>query len=238
MTHDIIIRTYDKDEEWLRYCLKSLKKYSRCFRMITVVCPEESSKVVRPIAEEFGFRFLVCEKMHAEDDYVGQMATKMFYDEISDADVIHHVDSDMIFSMDYHPLLMVGYDDKVIIGKQEYAQLQIHWKPIVEKLVGFEVTWEYNRIFPSAYPRWLYEETRKHLEKVSGKPMKQILAEVKDREFSECNVLGAVGEKLFSEKLDFRDITRDELPPRPCACYWSWGGITPEIRTRIERALA
>jgi len=237
MNHEIIIRTYYKDSEWLEFCLRSLEKYCCKYCLVTVACPSDSAESIKPIAKKYKADFFECEKIN-EDDYIGQMATKMFYDEISGADVIHHVDSDMVFSRHWNPQLMVNMDGNVIIGKQEYDQLQSPWRPIVEKLVGFEVKWEYNRIFPSAYPRWLYVETRNHLEKVAGKTMKQILKEVTNREFSECNVLGAVGEKLFADKLDFRDITRDEIPERVCACYWSWGGITPEVRIRIERALA
>lgn len=237
MTHDILIRTYYKDVDWLTYCLQSLLKHASGFRRIIIITPSGSMTAIKPLADKYEFKYMVCDVFN-EDDYVGQMGTKMFYDTLTDADVIHHVDADMIFSQPYSPSPMINRDGKVIIGKQEYHQLQICWKPITERLVGFEVTWEYNRIFPSAYPRWLYEETRKHLEKTHGKTMKDILNEVKAREFSECNVLGAVGEKFFADKLDFRDITRDELPPRPCACYWSWGGITPEIKARIDKAIS
>lgn len=233
MNSDILIRTYSKDSEWLFYCLKSLRKYASGFRRIMVLCRSDSGEVIKPIAVQFGCDFMECEPIN-KNDYVGQMATKMFYDVFTDADVIFHVDSDMIFSSGYNPLMMQDNQGKIIIGKQEYRQLNIPWKPIVEKLVGFTVEWEYNRIFPSAYPRWLYAATRDHLKQSLGVDLRKYLQDLEVPEFSEINVMGAVAEKFFQDKFAFRDITRDVLPARPCTCYWSWAGLSDELKQKIE----
>lgn len=236
MTNDILIRTYAGDKDWLFYCLKSLIKFSSKFRNILVICPPESTEAIRPVANRLDVDFAECKQLN-KDDYVGQMATKMHYDEFTDADLITHVDSDMIFSEEYDSSHLINKDGKVIIGKQEYAQLTVPWKPVTEKFVGFEVTWEYNRIYPSVYPRWLYKETREIIDKVAGKSFDETISEVELRQFSECNALGAVAEKHFPDKFDFRDVARDPIPARPCTCYWSWNGLSDDIRKKIEEIL-
>lgn len=236
MTNDILIRTYDKDAEWLYYCLATLDRYAFGFRKTVVICPPPSSPAIRPIAEDFGCEFKECPHLN-HDDYVGQMGTKMHYDEYTDAEIITHVDADMIFSKPYTSMHLINDKGQVMIGKQRYSELVIPWKPITERLVGFGLEWEYNRVYPSAYPRWLYAATRARIAQVAGKPFLTVIYEVVRREFSEINVLGAVAEKYFPDRFEFMDITRDPLPSRPCSCYWSWGGITPEIKKRIDAAM-
>lgn len=236
MTNDILIRTYSGDKDWLFYCLKSLIKFSSKFRRILVLCPPESTEVIRPLTNRLGVDFVECKQLN-KDDYVGQMATKMHYDEFTDADLITHVDSDMIFSEPYDSSHLINKDGKAIIGKQEYVQLTVPWKSITEKFVGFEVTWEYNRLYPSVYPRWLYKETRDVIAKIADKPFDDVISAIDLRQFSECNSLGAVAEKSFADKIDFRDVTRDPIPGRPCTCYWSWGGLTEETKAKIEKSI-
>lgn len=238
MTTSLFIRTYHGDAPWLRYCLRSIEKFTRGFNQKVIVTPESSHFAIHPLAEEFGWEYDVCPLL-ANDDYVGQQATKMMADQWCSGEVICFVDSDLLFTREFTPECLVDGDGKILMLKTRYDTIECPWQPITEKVVGFPVEWEYMRRFPLAYPRELLSITREHIERVHGKSFEQFIRDIPGRHVSEFNVLGAIAEKYMPERFHMIDTgSGEEFPPLYAQQRWSWGGITPEIAEETEKILA
>jgi hypothetical protein len=239
MTYDIFYRTYRGDAKWLEYSLQSIVKFVTGYSSVIVTAPESSREIIEPIVKKYGFKFIECEAIHPSEDYVGQQATKMFADLYTTSDIVVHVDSDVIFTRDVTlETFLNSSGTKPLNLKSAYANIETPWKPITERLVKFEVDYEYMRKQPIIYPREIYKPTRDHLEKVHGISFHELVRSIDNREFSEFNIIGAISEKYYSDLIEWQD-THDQKPlPEPCVIqYWSWGGIDDkeeEIKKILE----
>jgi hypothetical protein len=236
-TADIFIRTYAGDAEWLRYCLRSIVKFATGFHSTTVVCPVASHDVIHPIAAEFGCPYDACEQLNV-DDYVGQQATKMLADKWCAADIVCFMDSDSVLVRPFTPESVVGPDGKVQLLKTRYDGIDLPWQEITEQVVGFPVAWEYMRRHPFAYPKELLPLVRQRIEEFQGMPFEQFIRSIPGRHFSEFNAIGAVADRLYPEMIDWVDTAEHALPEVYVKQFWSWGGLTPEIRAEIETILS
>lgn len=238
MTTSLFCRSYSKDAQWLRYCLRSLDKFATGFHQKVVVCPVSSHDAIQPIAEEFGWEYDVCEEL-AADDYVGQQATKMLADQWCSGDVICFIDSDVIFERLFTPASLVDAEGKILLMKTAYNTIECPWQPITEYVVGFPVEFEMMRRMPLAYPRELLKLSREHIEQTHGVSFETFIRGIKGRHLSEFNAIGAIAERFMPDRFHWIDTNSgEEFPPLLCTQHWSWGGITPEIAAETERILA
>ena len=235
-TVDLFIRTYAGDAQWLPYCLRSIKKYCSGFSNLIVVTPSESEAAIRPIASKFGTDFHICPKMNV-DDYVGQQGTKMLADTWCKSDAICYVDSDVIFIRDTTPKFILTESGSISMIKTAYSTIECPWQSITENAVGFPVEFEYMRRMPLTYNRDLLEFTRNHIEKTHGRTFQQFIEEVPGRHLSEFNILGAIADKFMPEKFNFTDSSIDPLPELYAKQFWSWGGVSADVK-QIEEILS
>lgn len=255
---DIFIRTYEKDYEWLFWCLKSIAKFCVGFRKIMVVSPHSSPPwLTAAIYEEFAgktgmdFQFKMMQD-ETEDGYLAQQITKMYADVTLDyqPDYILHVDSDVIFTRPTTPQDFFGIAKLPIWYYTPYSAIETPWQPITEKFMGRRIENEFMRRFPILVPRWLYPRVREFCNKQHGMIISQYIRNQPLRAFSEFNVLGAYAWEFHRSMFDFvNTITAGqrwddaqggmvyEMPEPMAKQYHSWGGITPEIRTEIENTL-
>jgi hypothetical protein len=227
MTYDIFYRTYSGDAKWLNYSLQSIHKFVTGYSSVIVTAPESSREVIEPIVNKHGFKFIECEAIHPSDDYVGQQATKMFSDLYTTSDIIVHVDSDVIFTRDITLQSFLNSDGtKPLNLKSAHTNIETPWKSITERIVKFEVDYEYMRKMPLVYPREIYKHTRDYLESVHGVSFHELVRSIDNREISEFNIIGAICEKYYPQLIEWQD-THDPIPlPESCVIqYWSWGGI-------------
>lgn len=234
MTADIFIRTFARDVPWLRNCLRSIRRFGSGFNSVVIVTPPESHDAVYPLARDFGCAYDVCERMH-HDDYIGQQGTKMNADRWCTADVISHVDSDVLFCEPFSPSMLIE-GGKVKMLKTRYATLDTPWQRVTERVVGFPVEFEYMRRMPLSYPRELYPFARDHIAALHGVSFAKFIKDIPKRQLSEFNVLGAIAEKFMAERFEWID-TEQFLPPGITKQYWSWGGITTAMASEIEITL-
>ena len=175
----------------------------------------------------------------AQDDYVGQQGTKMFADHWCSGEQICFIDSDLIFHSPFSPECLFDSEGRTLLLKTRYDKIESPWRGITEASVGFPVEWEYMRRFPMSYPSGLLAVARNRIEEVHGKTFENFIRDIPGRHFSEFNVLGAVAEKTMPDKFRFIDTHgQDDLPPAYCIQFWSWGGITADIKSQIEEILA
>ena len=229
MNYSIFIRTYDKDYEWLVYCLRSLRIHA----------PQADVNVVSPhgfpesIFSTPNVRFWVVPSKHNEDGYVDQQITKLLADTYCSSEYILHIDSDTVLIDDPQKLFIDGRPQML---RTPYAQVgeAIAWKSVTEKNLGWGVSHEYMRRLPLMYPRALYERLRIHLNITHTKTFPEWARAVPSHQLSEFNLLGAFAFEKMHDAFHWIDTEVDPLPSVVAKQHWSWGGITPDIKASLE----
>lgn len=247
MIVDIFIRTYHKDLEWLEYCLRSIAKYATGYRDIIICIPKSQAHLLN----RFGLtreKVVTCREYKA--DYIGQQLTKLRAFEYTDAEAILYTDSDCVFSGPFDVCEML-HNGSPIVYKTEYSKVgdAICWKEPTEKYLGYPVEYEYMRRQPLLF----YTDTIKKVHNLIAQRENEILLR---GTFSEFNLLGAYAEKNESDRYHFVNTdtvihnqegktVSDKLAMADqtgikklnLLQFWSWGGLTDEIKAELNELL-
>ena len=228
MKTSIFIKTWSGDIPWLKYCLQSIKLYGSGFEEVVIVADESCVQDVYPIAD--GARVIPVGDW--TNGYIQQQWVKLNADQYTDADQILFVDSDCVFHTPFTPESYMR-DGKPILLKTDYQLLgsSIVWQAITSDFVGWYVDYEYMRRLPWMYKRSSLQNFRKTYLKLYNH-----LYGMEDRSFSEFNVLGAYIDRFEKDQYYISD-TSVWMSESVAEQFWSWGGITPEIQTRINQYL-
>jgi hypothetical protein len=227
MIVDIFIRTYSKDLEWLAYALKSIHKNVTGFRQVIVAIPND--KLLKHLTLE-----KVVEVEDLPDGYIGQQMTKIQAWRYTDADAVLFWDSDTV-ALEKVDVSEFFKEGKPIIYKTKYSSIDTPWQPITEAAIGDKVEWEYMRRMPLLYWRDTLVNTEQLLFQIHDCSLKEYLGNLKHRAFSEFNTIGALAEKHEAERYEFIDTETGDMTPVKIKQFWSWGGITNEVKKEIER---
>jgi hypothetical protein len=124
-------------------------------------------------------------------------------------------------------------DGKPVLLKTAYDKVgdAICWKGITEKFLGEELQFEYMRRLPIIYHRSTLENFIEKFPKA-----KEYILSQPNRAFSEFNAVGGYVELNESENYEIVD-TDNGFPEAPIRQFWSWGGITKEVKQEIESYL-
>lgn len=236
--YDIVIRTYPGDYEWLDHCIHSIYRFCHGFRKIWIVSPAEPPAFIGQIKEEGAPIEWKVMNDETEDGYLAQQITKLYADVITDyqPDYILHVDSDVIFNRAVGPgdFFM---DGKLIWFYTPYEDIQTPWQPIITKFMGFHQPFEFMRRLPIMIPRWLYPRLREFCHNQHGVPISDYIKMQPMRAFSEFNAIGAYAYFHYRDKFDWFDTTYAAMPEPFARQFHSWSGLTPEVKTEIEKIL-
>lgn len=230
MTVDIFIRTYDKDLEWLRYCLRSIDKFVSGHRNIIICISTGQAKLLKDwsLTKE---QVVEWEPVTA-NGYIDQQINKLNAHKYSDADYILYVDSDVCFYKPTNVLTEFFKNGKPIIFKTpyEFVGVALCWKSPTENVIGEIVEFEYMRRLPIIYRRDTIESFNKQVSYIDY---------AKDAQaFSEFNALGAYADIYENENYYFWDTIKEpELPVQCIIQGWSWGGLTKNIKHELEEIL-
>jgi hypothetical protein len=232
----IVIRSYFRDFRWLRHCLRGICRFAHGFGAVIVIMPQSSLERLpwQTIGDE---HVLASEEF--EDDYLGQQVTKLYADQLTDADYICHLDSDCVLRRPVAPTdLLVG--GKVCIPFTPYIQVPFErpWQRVTEKFLRHSVEHSFMRRLPLVYPRWLYPELRRCSARLHGQELRDYILCQPPRGFSEFNALGAFAYYHHHEAFTWQPVAPDAPNEQLCKWYWSWGGLRPEILAEIEQILA
>lgn len=183
-------------------------------------------------------RFEACADAH--DDYLGQQVTKLTADELTGAEFICHVDSDVVFSRRTTADGVTGRGRPRVLHTphSELPGRERPWKRPTEAFLGWPVEHDFMRHPPFTYPRWLHQELRAHCERVHGVPIERYVLSRPPRGFSEFNALGAYAHRRHREAFDWVRCGPGPPPDARCEWYWSWGGLSPAIEREIASLLA
>jgi hypothetical protein len=233
---DIVIRSYYRDLEWLRYCLRSIDRFCSGFHRVLVVVPESCRERIRRSPLD-GVEVAYCPNY--PDDYLGQQVTKLYADTMSEADYILHVDSDCTFKLPVRPADFFWEGrPQLMITPNEFFRINPPWQRETERTLGFAVNFDYMRRHPHIYPRWLYGELRAHVRAHHGRELADYVLAQPPQGFSEFNAMGALAHHRFSSEFSWEKWLSSDYDEKFCRIHWSWGGLTPEIREELEAILA
>lgn len=233
MKVDLFIRSYDGDAEWLQYCLRSIQRFATGFRRTVVVVPNGHT----PPTGDVETVFHVAE---VGDQYCQQQSDKMQADHFSDADFITFTDSDTVFTRPVTPNDLICPSGKVGWLYTPYASLGEQgstWKRITEKMMKRPVEMEMMRRHPFTAPRWALQEFRAWVHRTHGISMERYFLTQLNRECSEFNFLGAYLWFHHRDKVEWQN-TDENMGTTFCLQHYSWGGLTEEIRSKLELAVA
>lgn len=237
MTCDIFIRSYWKDFAWLELCLASIHRFCQGFRSAIVVVPRSSAPWLRQFPALRGeHRLEFCRDYR--DDYLGQQATKLAADTLTDADFICHVDADCIFARPTTPEDLI-VDGRPRVVMRSYDRLDRHWpwRRPTEAFLGWSITHDFMQRAPFTFPRWIYGELRAHSLAVHGVDLERYVTTRRPRGFSEFNALGAFARARHPERFVWLDDAAVAPGPAACRWYWSWERLDPRTRADIEALL-
>lgn len=237
MSCAIFIRTYWKDLDWLALCLRAIARHCQGFAEVVVAVPAASRPWLARQPLPAGIRLAGTPDYH--DDYLGQQVSKLYADQFVNADFIAHVDADCMFRRAVSPdLLLPGGRPR--IHTRPLAELGRHypWREPVATFLGHGVDCDFMQQPPFVYPRWLYPALRGYCQDRHGRDMESYVMSRPPRGFSEFNVLGAYALRHHAAAFSFVPMGEAAAADAYCDWYWSWGGLTDDIRRRIEVNLA
>ncbi len=237
----IFIRTYDGDNEWLYFCLRSLTKYCRGYSFLAIVYQPGSvatKKQVKRWRSEKGDRYFDdgCREYDdadatgwehlGHDGYLHQQVSKMRADTFvpPETDFICHVDSDCTF-LEPHTPEIYFHDGKPIMLRTPYRILpdDVPWQAPTSTAIGEPVEFEYMRRFPIVYPVKLYSLARDSIMIRHNRTLSEFVASV--GAFSEFNYMGAFAHLFMKDSFHWIDTETEPFEPLPLKQYWSHGGI-------------
>ncbi|MFD9354652.1 hypothetical protein [Streptomyces sp. NPDC060031] len=216
----------------MRYALAAVRKWCRGFAEVIVVTPRTGAAAVRRAAGG-GVRLEVGPDYR--DDYLGQQVSKLHADEFTAADLICHIDSDMIFSRPVSPADLL-VDGRPWIVRRAVAELGRHrpWLAPTESFLGRTVAFDFMQQPPFTFPRRLYPELRALCLERHGIPLDRYVAGRPPRGFSEFNVLGAHAHAAHRPSFTWYDAKSADAPPLLCRWYWSRAGIDSGLRQELD----
>lgn len=227
----IFIKTCSKDLPWLDYCLKSIRKFGSGFAELVVMADEDcrGSSILN------GLRVHYCSV--PANGYLYQQVCKLNADRLLNSDLILFVDSDCVFHRPFSPAAFTK-EGKPILLKERWERFShdhpVHcWKAITERHTSFPVAFEYMRRLPIIHHRDALRVVREAQPELSSSLLSR-----SDREFSEFNLIGAYADHVIPGKYWMLEVGVDPLPEVVCEQFWSWGGISEDIRLRMEAMLS
>lgn len=238
MTTDIFIRTYAGDVDWLPYCLASIAKYCHGFNAVYVACPKADGLIVFPCVHRFHFHPV--ETFGEQPGYLCQQATKMEADQWCRSPYIMYVDSDCVFTTENTPETHFR-DGKPMMLVTPYEKVgeAICWKPLTERMLGFECKYETMRRHPSVWHRDTVARCAEHIRHFTGEPTIR-RAVMKSGGFSEFNALGSWALQFQSDRycvINTEEPNAD-IPPLVLKQFWSHSRITAEEKTWMKNVIA
>lgn len=243
LTCDILIKSYPKDYERLRYCLRSLDKFAVGFRNTVILFPKgEGDGISGPGCS---LEFLATTKTIAVeesgDPYLFQQAVKANAHEYTDADFILHIDSDTILSAPVTPGTFLR-DGKPLWLLTPYTELQepnaLSWKAVTEKFLGESVEFEFMRRMPMFVPRFLHVAAAAFCLVHHKMSLSNYILAQPDRKFSEFNALGALAYSRAREEFSWLGTTKEPLPETVAIQKWSHDPFTEETKAEFDTILS
>lgn len=243
---ELVISTYHKDFPWLAYCLRSIRKFVTGFHQHTVHVPHRDLPALCRLLDQEGpfdnLRIVDGGNEWPGRGFMWRQHEVCHMDRIAlpESDFIAHLDADSIFTALTTPEQYFE-QGKPYLRYAPYSVLGsvvAQWQTYTQRCLSFPVENETMRCYPFIYPRRLYPTVRYSVECAVRMPFTDYLKAVQPGShhpwgFSEYNVLGSVAMHHFPEQFRLVDTSREQNPPTNLELFWSHGGITPAVQSRM-----
>lgn len=254
MKHQFLIASYRKDFPWLKYCLRSLARYSTGFLTPVVAIPSEDIEEFNATVDDT--KLLARLKVFNGPGFGRAQASMMSGDLLCpEADYVWLLGSDCLATRPFSPADYCGEDGRPVMlwnsweHMEKYSKETLFWRLGVEKAVGSPSHGEFMRRLPIAYPSALFAATRRlvvaHCNPLGLHNIDKTFNEIvfhrvnQCRNFSESNVMGEIGYRYFRSAYNWVNIDTGcppdaaNLPPGvsawpvalPIVQHWSHGGL-------------
>jgi len=211
---EILIVTFKRDMEFLRYCLLSIAKYATDFSVVTLVVPQTERGLydwTLPQAKVCYFDEPPGKGMLAHEREI------MRADEwCPNARYILHLDADCMF---WNPTTPADFlrDGKAFNRREAYSNIgnpnRHIWSRCVDKFVGVEPRYDYMLRHPQVHIREVYAKARSEIERHTARVWDtQIMAgqNTFPQTFAEFPTLGAIADKFFHEFYHWEDYDKKQ----------------------------
>ncbi len=210
-TMAILIVTFARDMDFLRYCLRSIKRYALGFTGVTIVVPSRE-KGMYDWARGCTIGYF------DEPEGKGMMAhevQKCLADQwCPNAETILHLDADSMFFRPVGPKdYMVG--GRILGVREPYAQIvnpnRHIWKKCVEDAIGVTPDWDFMVRHPQIHHRDVYARARERVEAHTGKRFDEYVLGCKNdfpQGFAEFPLLGTIACAEFGHVYHFEDYDK------------------------------
>jgi len=208
MKTSIITIAYDKDLEYLKCSLKSIKKFCTGYHENVVVIDDhkndcvETQKYLDSIGQKY---FINKEAKKIKIGYIRQQYIKLFSEQYvsGDTDYICHVDSDNIFT-GYHNPSVYFKKDKPILGIQKWSCMpNTTFKPWTDQTLEYESDYNFMRRMPLVYHADISLKLREYILNLKG----DVIDYLNSLEtISEYNLFGAYAYKFTRDSFHWIDV--------------------------------
>lgn len=249
----ILIVTYHKDADWLRYCLALLKKYVTGFTGVTVAYPAADKLAMSEIVELGGARGWTYDETPGRG-MVGHMAVMALADTIvpPGTKFVCHLDADCMFHTpttpadyftDGKPDYLVRSWESLTDPASKVVSDCAQWFTPTAKQIGFDPQVYSMCRHPSVFPLKFYKRYRDHVASVQEMPFMDFMLAGKNsfpQDRQDWTAMGAWAYMFMKKDFNWIDIgaTGAVVPKDRQRTFWSHGGIKPEIKAEIEGWLA
>ena len=236
MNTDILIVSCAKHYPWLKWCLRSVIRFAKGFRLVKILVPREDLSSMATLLGELSTEIGIPVRVAAYEDWPGKGFLRhehviMCADEFTDADFIFHMDSDCLFVepttpedyfVDNKPVLLHASYHWLVTSQQ--ANLGM-WKDAVENAIGGNSTEEFMRRPQAIHYRKTYAKARESIEAHTGKSCAEYIQSCEEafpQTFCEFNTLGEVAWRHFHGDYSWPNQELGEFPkPHKVVQFWS-----------------
>lgn len=232
MTTDIFIKTFWKDIEWLKVCLKSITKFVSGFDNVVIVAPLKEQDLYKGL--NFTLEKVLYINEPTTDGYTWQQAVKLNAHHYSSADRILYVDSDCVFIKPVTPEYFLSGDKPYMLFTPYDKLGKVPWRSGTEFVLGRPVPFEFMRRHPMMYPREVLEEFAEFILKRFGMSVTDFMLEnCAKHSLSEFNILGAFAYYYMNDRFVWMNTEDGKHPPDCLMQFWSYSG--PQGKENAER---
>jgi hypothetical protein len=238
----LFIKSYAADFGFLSYCLKSINKFVRGIGEVIVAVQDEDAPALKAMG--LSRERIEIVPRYTSDGYLDQEIHKLVAYRYTDAHQILFFDSDCIAIREFEPrdLLLDGKPRWLMTPYSKLVNADgsqaTPWRAITSKALGRDVEWEFMRMHPLMVGRRTLIDFCQWMEQHHNCSLEHYIGLQPAREFSEWNAIGAWAYYYRPDVFSFWDTEINGVPEPFVRQFWSWGGLTPEIRTEMERLLA
>lgn len=235
MNTEILIVTYLRDLEYLRWNLKSIRKFASGFHNVRLLVPNQEMQKFRFELREFS-DLIMCDGYPRVDDsrlwHLQHQAMKCRADQICPGtDFILFLDSDCVLT---EPVTPEDYfvDEKPVLLIEEYSRLPANhpWKPTVDRALGIDAKYETMRRHPAVHYRGMFKDFREAVERQQNRHFDEYVLSCKSDfpwGWSEFATLGAfvLWDAAWRDKYHFIDVGKVPYPKGKLIQFWSHSPI-------------